>query len=114
MRGGLWSSFAVPSAGIRTRNAPRFESLQVVIAWLGVANVLPQNRPNLRLLICWKCQRRIEVWHCSRHETAVVAPGEREIWRELLPLLELVLRLGCLLECPGRGRFETRRQADRN
>ena len=45
MRGGFVSSFSFPSAGITTRNAPRFTEPHARIGDVGVANVLPQNSP---------------------------------------------------------------------
>ena len=42
MRGGLWSSFSVPVLGIVIRVAPQLDYEQEVIAFVSVADWLPQ------------------------------------------------------------------------
>jgi len=95
---GLVSSFSVPSAGMRTRKAPRFAEEHARMACVELANVLPQNRP---ICACWsavKAQRRREVRNGTCYQTTVVAPGKVDVGRDFLPLLELILNLCRLLE----------------
>src|SRR6266478_862815 len=50
MRGGLWSSFSVPGAGIFTRFDPYCDGAQVVRGCVSVGRWLPQNSPACN---CW-------------------------------------------------------------
>src|ERR1700682_4546060 len=50
MRGGLWSGFSVPGAGVFTRFDPYCDGAQVVSGCVNVGRWLPQNSPACN---CW-------------------------------------------------------------
>ena len=50
MRGGLWSSFSVPGAGIFARFDPYCDGAQLVRGCVSVGRWLPQNSPACN---CW-------------------------------------------------------------
>src|ERR1700681_1850147 len=56
------------------------------------------EQSDLGLLIRSQRERGIEVRDTARNQTTVVAPGERDVRRQPLPLFESILDLCCLLE----------------
>ena len=57
IRGGLWSSFSVPGAGIETNVEPYCDGAQLVKGDVNVGNTLPQCRP---ACICWSAVRTVK------------------------------------------------------
>src|SRR3989442_468145 len=53
---------------------------------------------NLRLLIGSEGQGCSKIWDRPRNQTTVISPGERGIWGQPLPVIELVLQLRGLLK----------------
>ena len=100
MRGGLWSSFSVPGAGMLTRLEWYSEGAQVVSGVLSVARWLPHASP---ACCCWSAVSpvrstgvvvSISIGHRTSHQSAVVSPVEPEPWTAMW---KLILQVGGLI-----------------